>query len=261
MTFIQYSFKQHLFSLTIGRVVLVDCEGIGAIFSSSTFDPTLDNYPRVVDRESRFYPQISLKNQKYDVLAGPFVASLRRTGMDVYPPKEGMRVLEVGCGTGTNLSLYQKAGCDIFGIDVSPAMLEVAGNKLGDRAELLLGSAVDMRYPDDFFDLVICTLTIHEMPRTVRPQVLNEVERVLKKNGHILVIDFHVGPIRFPMGWVYRAVIYFFEIGAGLEHFRNYRDFLANNGIPGLLRSRKLAIEKTEIVRGGNLGVYLLCAE
>jgi hypothetical protein len=38
MTFIQYSLKQHLFSLTIGRVVLVDCEGIGAIYSSSTFD-------------------------------------------------------------------------------------------------------------------------------------------------------------------------------------------------------------------------------
>ena len=52
MTFIQYSFKQHLFSLTIGRVVLIDCEGIGAIFSSSTFDLTLDNYPGVVDCES-----------------------------------------------------------------------------------------------------------------------------------------------------------------------------------------------------------------
>jgi hypothetical protein len=38
MTFIQYSLKQHLFSLTVGRVVLVDCEGIGAIFSSSTVD-------------------------------------------------------------------------------------------------------------------------------------------------------------------------------------------------------------------------------
>ena len=39
---IQYSFKQHLFSLTIGRVVLVDCEGIGAIFSSSVSDLAQD---------------------------------------------------------------------------------------------------------------------------------------------------------------------------------------------------------------------------
>ncbi len=46
--------------------------------------------------------------------------------MKVYPPKEGMLVLDVGCGTGTNLSLYHEAGCSVFGIDSSPAMLAEA---------------------------------------------------------------------------------------------------------------------------------------
>jgi demethylmenaquinone methyltransferase/2-methoxy-6-polyprenyl-1,4-benzoquinol methylase len=140
-------------------------------------------------------------------------------------------------------------------------MLEEANNKLGGQAELLLGSASEMHYPDEFFDLVTGMLTLHEMPRKIRSQVMNEMVRVLKKEGRILLIDYHPGSIRFPKGWMYKAVIYFFEIAAGREHFKNFRDFLANNGIPGLIDSYKLTMEKTKIVGGGNLGVYLLCAE
>ncbi len=77
----------------------------------------------------------------------------------------------------------------------------------------------------------------------------------------MLIIDYHPGLIRFPMGWMNRAVIYFFEIAAGREHFRNFRDFLANNGIRGLADANGLAMEKAEIVSGGTIGAYLLSAE
>ena len=199
--------------------------------------------------------------KKYDFFVEPLNTTLRQIGMKVYPPKDGMLVLDVGCGTGTTLSLYHKAGCSVFGIDSSPAMLEEAKKKLGGQAELLLGSASEMHYPDEFFDLVTGMLTLHEMPRKIRPQVMNEMVRVLKKDGRILLIDYHPGSIRFPKGWMYKAVIYFFEIVAGREHFKNFRDFHANNGIPGLIDSYKLTMEKTKIVGGGNLGIYLLCAE
>ena len=118
-----------------------------------------------------------------------------------------------------------------------------------------------MHYPDKFFDLVIGMLALHEMPRKIRSQVMDEMTRVLKQEGCILLIDYHPGSTRFPKGWMYKAVIYFFEIIAGREHFKNFRDFLANSGIPGLINSYKLTMEKTKIVSGGNLGVYLLCAE
>ena len=199
--------------------------------------------------------------KKYDIIVERFAAAFRQIGMQMYPPKEGMIVLDVGCGTGTNIGLYHKAGCNVFGIDSSPAMLEEAKNKIGNQAELLLGSASEMGYPDEFFDLVIGMLTLHEMPRKIRSQVLNEMARVLKQGGRILLVDYHPGSVRFPIGWMYKAVAYLIEIAAGREHFKNFRDFLANNGIPGLINSHKLMIEKTEIVSGGNMGVYLLCAE
>ena len=173
----------------------------------------------------------------------------------MYPPKEGMVVLDVGCGTGTFLTLYNEAGCSVYGVDSSPSMLEEAKKKLGGNAELILGSASETQFPDKFFDLVTCALAIHEMPRKTRSQVLREMIRVLKQEGRILLIDYHPGPISFPKGWIYKAVTFYFELVAGREHFKNYRDFFASNGIPGLIASFNLTVENTKIISGGNVDV------
>ena len=198
--------------------------------------------------------------RKYDIFVEPFNRALRQIGMGMYPPVAGMNVLDVGCGTGTTLNHYQKAGCNVFGIDSSPAMLSVSKNKLCGRAELLLGDATKMEYPSDFFDMVIAMLTLHEMPDIVRSKVFDEMIRVLKKEGRILIIDYHPSELEFPKGWMYKSVIYFFEIMAGLEHFNNFRNFIATNGIYRLVETRNVNIEKAKIVSGGNLGIYVLRA-
>jgi ubiquinone/menaquinone biosynthesis C-methylase UbiE len=196
--------------------------------------------------------------KKYDAFVEPFNRTLRQIGLKLHPPTEGMTVLDVGCGTGTNLQLYQKAGCIVSGIDSSQSMLKIAQAKLNSQAELLLGNASEMQYPDDTFDLVTGMLTLHEMPEIVRTKVLMEMMRVVRKEGSILIIDFHPGPIQFPKGWMYKAVIFFFEITAGYEHFKNFRNFISRNGIPGLIESKSLMLEKLKIVGGGNLGLYVL---
>ena len=197
----------------------------------------------------------------YDLLVEPFNSALRQIGMKLYPPKAGMRVLDVGCGTGTTLSLYHQAGCRVYGIDLSPAMLAQAGKKIGGQANLIQGSAADMQFQDGFFDLVTAMLTLHEMPPEMRLAVLKEMARVVKKQGRILLIDFHPGAISFPKGWLYKAVIYFFEITAGIDHFKNFRHFQANKGVPGLIDAAKLTLERSKIVGGGNLGLYLIGVE
>ena len=45
---------------------------------------------------------------------------------------------------------------------------------------------------------------------------------------------------------------------AGGEHYKNYRNFLSNKGIPGLIDSLGLSIEKEKIVSGGNMALLLL---
>lgn len=197
----------------------------------------------------------------YDRYIEPTNQGVRQIGLKMFPPQAGMRVLDVGCGTGTNLELYHQAGCDVYGIDTSPAMLTVAKQKLGERAHIRDGDASDMPYPPAFFDLVTAMLTLHEMPVDIRSPVLHEMRRVLKPAGRTLMIDFHPGPLRFPKGWVYKGMTLFFEILAGREHFRNYRSFLAQQGLPGLLSGRGYVMEKKKIISGGNLALFLLSSK
>jgi demethylmenaquinone methyltransferase/2-methoxy-6-polyprenyl-1,4-benzoquinol methylase len=194
----------------------------------------------------------------YDRFVGPFTNALRHIGMKMHPPRPATKVLEVGCGTGTNLMLYHQAGCSVYGIDLSPSMLEVARTKLGEGTDLQLGNASNMPYQDNFFDLVIAMFILHEMPREMRPQVMKEMIRVTKQEGRILIIDFHPNPIRLPRDWIYKAFILLIERVAGREHFSNYRDFLSRGGLPGLIEARQLIVNRQKIVSAGNIAFFLL---
>jgi len=196
--------------------------------------------------------------QIYDRIFEPLNSGLRALGVKMFPPYEGMTVLDVGCGTGIHLERYQKAGCDVYGIDLSPAMLEVARKRLGKDANIQMGDASKMPYPDKEFDLIIMSTVLHQMPRNVRSAVINETKRVLKENGRILLIDFHPGPIQPLKGWLYKSIITLAEVSAGREHFKNYRDFMANKGLPGLISSHGLTVDKERIVSGGNIALLLL---
>lgn len=194
----------------------------------------------------------------YDLIFEAMNVGLRKIGMKMYRVKDGMDVLDIGCGTGAHLSLYQKANCNVHGVDLSPAMLKVAKEKLGDKAELKLCSATETGFDDNKFDLILTTTVLHEMKENIRIETLKEAKRIMKSDGRILLIDFHPGPIKKFKGIYTKIVITFAEIFAGREHFRNYRHFIKNGGLPELLKKTGLNIIDKRIVSGGNFGIFLL---
>ncbi len=96
------------------------------------------------------------------------------------------------------------------------------------------------------------------MPQHVRVGVLIEAKRILKNDGRILLIDFHPGPIRKFKGVYSKIIITIAENLAGREHFKNYRHFIRNGGLPKLIETTGLKIIDQKIVSGGNFGIYLL---
>ncbi|MCB9455403.1 MAG: methyltransferase domain-containing protein [Anaerolineaceae bacterium] len=197
----------------------------------------------------------------YDPIVGRFNTGLRELSLKVYPPRPGMKVLDVACGSGLHLQTYREAGCAITGIDKSPSMLGVARKNLGEDADLHLADARQMPFGDDSFDLVTISLAIHEMRQAMREGVTREMKRVLKPDGRILVIDFHTGPYQFPQGWLQKGVLVMAEIVAGREHFTNYRDFMARRGVPPFAEANGLVVDKQRIVGGGTMGLFLLRVE
>jgi demethylmenaquinone methyltransferase/2-methoxy-6-polyprenyl-1,4-benzoquinol methylase len=137
-------------------------------------------------------------------------------------------------------------------------MLQVASNRLKSTAQLALGDATSMPYEDARFDLVIAMLALHEMSPKIRPQVLCEIKRVLKKDGRILLIDFHNGPYQPVQGWVSKGIIIIAELAAGRNHFINYRNFMNEGGLDRLINQQSLQIEKQQVLGGGTFGIYLV---
>ncbi|MBN1976511.1 MAG: class I SAM-dependent methyltransferase [Anaerolineae bacterium] len=196
----------------------------------------------------------------YDLVIEPLVKTLRTTGLGLFPPVAGMSVLDIGCGTGTHLGIYRQAGCRVYGIDLSPAMLNAAQVKLARQAGLCLGDGARMPCASESFDLTTAMLALHAMPPSLRRQIISEAKRVMRKDGRFLVIDYHPGPLRFPEGWLYKSVIASIEFLASGEHYASYRGFMTNGGLTSLLAGSGLVVDRQKVVGGGTIGLYLLRA-
>jgi len=194
----------------------------------------------------------------YDRLFESMNKGFKIVGIKMCAPTKGMNILDIGCGTGTQLDLYKEYECNLYGLDSSPAMLEIARTRLGDHAQLDLADAADMPYEDNMFDLVICMLLLHELSPGSQSAVLNEVKRVVKIDGRILLIDFQPGPSRPLQGWISKALIIISELAAGGEHFKNYRQFMADKGLATLIEQQNLKIQNERILAGSTFAIYLV---
>jgi len=97
-------------------------------------------------------------------------------------------LLDIGCGTGNLLSfISSKYSTEISGVDISPKMLQIANEKLGDVADLREGDSANLPFDDESFDMVICNDSFHHYPHP--EMVISEIRRVLKPRGNILISD------------------------------------------------------------------------
>lgn len=101
----------------------------------------------------------------------------------------GQKVLDIGCGLGTDTSRFASYGADVTGIDISPQAIELAKKNFGWRevpGQLLImnGEALDL--PSNEFDFVYCHTVLHFTPSPGK--MVREIHRVLKPGGTALLM-------------------------------------------------------------------------
>jgi ubiquinone/menaquinone biosynthesis C-methylase UbiE len=104
----------------------------------------------------------------------------------------GQRVLEIGCGLGTDGAQFAKAGAVYTGVDLTDAAVELARKRfeLFDLAgEFRTADAENLDFADNSFDLVYSHGVLHHTPDTVR--AVQEAHRVLRPNGRAIVMLYH----------------------------------------------------------------------
>lgn len=109
---------------------------------------------------------------------------------DHYQLKAGDRILDVGCGKAFLLHEFTKIlpEVEVFGLDISRYAIENA--KIGNQSRLFIGSATDLPFDTDYFDLVISITTLHNLYCNELDLALREIERVGKGNKYIVVESY-----------------------------------------------------------------------
>lgn len=124
----------------------------------------------------------------YDRLTGPLERG-RKRAIDRLDPRDGERILLLGCGTGRDLD-HLPAGVDVSAIDVTPAMVRRTEARAADRGLSIDARVADARslpFDDDTFDAVVCHLVLAVVPDP--ETVLAETVRVLESNGRVSIFD------------------------------------------------------------------------
>ena len=131
----------------------------------------------------------------YDLLFSFALDSLyKRIARRVIETTPTGKVLDAGCGPG-RLAVHlarEAPGLTVTGIDISPDMIALARQRaiatnLTDRLDFQVADVGALPFPDNEFDLVVSTLSLHHWPDPVRG--LAEIRRVLKPNGKAYIYD------------------------------------------------------------------------
>jgi ubiquinone/menaquinone biosynthesis C-methylase UbiE len=144
----------------------------------------------------------------YEIWARLTESKSRRRVMELATVRPGEDVLEVAVGTGVQLARLAEsnAGGRIAGVEPSDGMLRQVRRRidaagLGDRVELIQGSALDLPFDDDSFDLLVNGYMLDLLPRDDIPRALAEFKRVLRPGGRLVLSNMTKGERRRERIW------------------------------------------------------------
>jgi ubiquinone/menaquinone biosynthesis C-methylase UbiE len=104
----------------------------------------------------------------------------------------GLKVLEIGCGLGTDGAQFAEAGADYTGVDLTEAAVELACRRFelfGLAGKFQTADAENLAFADESFDLVYSHGVLHHTPETGK--AIQEIHRVLRPRGRAVVMLYH----------------------------------------------------------------------
>ena len=116
----------------------------------------------------------------------PFTASC-------LPLKENANILDLGCGTGLELSYYFKLNpsAKITGIDLAPRMLAVLKEKFSDKdITLIQGSYFDVPLGKNGYDATVSVESLHHFTKDEKVSLYRKLHKALKLDGYFILTDY-----------------------------------------------------------------------
>ena len=127
----------------------------------------------------------------YDLFFGAILQPGRERAVRSIVSRPGLRVLELGIGTGLTVPLYSR-DWSVVGVDLSPAMLQQAQKRIAElrlehAVRLVLADGVRLPFDDESFDVVLVPYVMSVVPDPIGVGV--ELQRVCRRSGQIILLN------------------------------------------------------------------------
>ena len=132
----------------------------------------------------------------------------KRIYLEFLPLKDDQKILDICCanGYGTRILASVFPKCSIDAIDLNPNMIDFAkrNSKSKTNINFQFGDCTRLGFPENHFDTLTAFLALHELPTTHLPKALEEISRVIKPGGYLLVFELNIpDPIPLHLRIVY----------------------------------------------------------
>ncbi|MDR0508849.1 MAG: class I SAM-dependent methyltransferase [Candidatus Methanoplasma sp.] len=108
----------------------------------------------------------------------------------------GLKILDIGCGTGKTTAALIKMGMDVTGLDFSPSAISYCISVFGDKAKFTLAECDRMPFPDRSFDAVAAVHVLEHLDGTQLRGAVGEISRILVPGGLVFTRTFAVEDMR-----------------------------------------------------------------
>lgn len=176
----------------------------------------------------------------YDIFLGTVLEKTRQYIATHINSSRLFPALDLCCGTGAQCSHIQKG--KIYGTDIDTKVLEYAKSRMP-YVPFISADGVGLPFRDNQFQSIIIAYALHEKSTAVQSEMMQEVKRVLKKDGKLIILDYE-NPIDF-QSRLGRILTYFIERNAGKEHFQNGQHFLKQGGLRSFLTKHRIKVIKS----------------
>ncbi|MGI2336261.1 MAG: class I SAM-dependent methyltransferase [Dehalogenimonas sp.] len=189
----------------------------------------------------------------YSLFIDRALKELRKTIPEFAGMQPGQKVLDVCCGTGDQAIRLAGLGLEVQGIDLDERMIAVAQSKkrraVQEHVRFQIGDAATLLFKNRTFDYATISLALHEKPLEIQLQVVEEMRRVVKKGGVMVLADFGV-----PAKWFIRIL----EGMVGGEHYTCFKNYQAAGGLEMLTLKSGLKVGKRTTVMGDAVELWYI---
>jgi SAM-dependent methyltransferase len=171
----------------------------------------------------------------YDKLIAPNQDRIFKEIKNVIEPNSS--VIDVGCGTGRFSFTVADKVAKVVGVDLSKKNIDKANQTLSKNSDSKItfyhSTLSHLIEQNLHFDYAVMTYVIHEVNPEERITLLKEVVQIADK----IIIGDYLVPVKKGFWSVINEIV---EFLAGKGHYTNFKHFIANNGLSGLIKEAGL---------------------